>query len=128
MASNPGFEDLFDVPGGDAFTEVTGLFVAGARGASYISLECSCELLNHCRRHGAGRGCPHGQLYPCRRHERIRGTRKRYIPKAHNNTHTQMVDRRAAFGQRDDPRGAAAGTVRPTHASSTRGGVLAFGS
>ncbi|KAM5529989.1 hypothetical protein V8D89_016345 [Ganoderma adspersum] len=31
MASNPGLEDLFDVPGGDAFTEVTDLFVAGAR-------------------------------------------------------------------------------------------------
>ncbi|KAM5542815.1 hypothetical protein V8D89_003776 [Ganoderma adspersum] len=31
MASNPGFEDLFDVPGGDAFTEVTDLFAAGAR-------------------------------------------------------------------------------------------------
>ncbi|KAI1791577.1 Mak10 subunit, NatC N-terminal acetyltransferase-domain-containing protein [Ganoderma leucocontextum] len=31
MASNPGLEDWFDVPGGDAFTEVTDLFVAGAR-------------------------------------------------------------------------------------------------
>ena len=34
MASNSGFEDFFDVPGGDAFTEVTDLFVAGSRGMS----------------------------------------------------------------------------------------------
>ena len=34
MASNTGFEDYFDVPGGDGFTEVTDLFIAGAQGMS----------------------------------------------------------------------------------------------